>query len=471
MRDLLLIGILLSFVLANFRVPYFMALGYLWVDFLQPQRMGYYIFNQLPVAMILGAGAFLSFIFFDKQRRFRVTVQQLLVVGIVAYATLATYNWAVVDGTGKWDWVTKALLFSAFLPMVLTTRTRIEAALAVMLFSLGAITISASAKTVLGGSGYGALRFLVSNNSGLFEGSTLATVALAMVPMLWWFYKHNSFFRPSRLTLLATIGLTISYLLVTIGAEARTGLVAMAALAVMLWWRSKRKVVSAFAIALVALAAIPFVPQTFSERMSTITEFQSDQSASTRVAVWSWTIDYVKENPLGGGFNVYRTNRLDVDLVEKTGPEGAEDTSVKTISQNARAFHSSYFEVLGELGVPGFLMWITLVVIFYVQARKLTYREKRLLRDLPEDDPRRAQAEWASSFGRAVSVFIPVYMTGSLFVGIAFQPAFYHILALTISVAALRSEQRAFNSAADPRRPNVIPRRRGGGEVAGARGI
>ena len=187
MRDLLLIGILFGFILMSLRVPYFMALGYLWVDFVQPQRLGYYLFNQLPVAMILGAGAFLSFLLFDKERRIQFGIMQALVVALVAYATVATFSWAVVDTTSKWDWVTKALLFSVFMPFILTTRTRIEAAVGTMIFSISAITISAGMKTVLGGGGYGTLSFLVNNNTGLYEGSILSTTATAMIPVYWWF--------------------------------------------------------------------------------------------------------------------------------------------------------------------------------------------------------------------------------------------------------------------------------------------
>ena len=69
------------------------------------------------------------------------------------------------------------------------------------------------------------------------------------------------------------------------------------------------------------LAAIPFLPQSFTERMETIQNHKSDQSASTRVAVWMWTWEYAKDNPMGGGFS-YRdaVKALDIAL---TGEEVA----------------------------------------------------------------------------------------------------------------------------------------------------
>jgi hypothetical protein len=46
--------------------------------------------------------------------------------------------------------------------------------------------------------------------------------------------------------------------------------------------------------ALALVAAVPFLPQSFLERMGTISNYQGDESASTRVAVWMWTLDYAK---------------------------------------------------------------------------------------------------------------------------------------------------------------------------------
>ncbi|MBZ6378390.1 hypothetical protein B5C34_13120 [Pacificimonas flava] len=444
MRDLFLILILLGFIAMSFRYAYFMALGYLWVDFLQPQRLAYYVFTQLPVAMILGAGALVAFLFFDKEKRIRFSVLQGLVILLLVYQTMATFGWSPIEsGAAKWDWVTKALIFSVFLPFILTTRVRIEAALAIMLFSTAAITMSAAAKTALGSSGYGTLALLVNNNTGIYEQSTLVTVTTAFVPLVWWFYKYNSFFKPSKLTFLIALGITVSFLIITVGTEARTGLVAMAVMAGIFWWRSSRKLLIAGLVAAVGIGSVPFLPESFVERMSTIQDPTADMSASTRLAMWEWTIDFVQDNPLGGGFNANRLSQIATTLVRKTGEPGFEDVTTTTVMEQGRAFHSSYFEVLGEFGYPGFLIWITTVILFYLQSRRIYSQNRKVWREMDEDDPDRSLFEWAMGFGQAVSIFVPTYMVGSLFVGIAFQPPFWHIMALTVSTAAMMTEKRA----------------------------
>ena len=64
------------------------------------------------------------------------------------------------------------------------------------------------------------------------------------------------------------------------------------------------------------LAAIPFLPSSFTERMGTIKTYKADASASTRLAVWQWTMDYAKTHPMGGGFDpaaAYRQRQADFE--------------------------------------------------------------------------------------------------------------------------------------------------------------
>jgi hypothetical protein len=59
------------------------------------------------------------------------------------------------------------------------------------------IIIVGGIKTVgSGGGGYGELNLMVANNSGLYEGSTISTVAIAIIPLILWFTKYGTIFPP-----------------------------------------------------------------------------------------------------------------------------------------------------------------------------------------------------------------------------------------------------------------------------------
>src|SRR3546814_12035982 len=100
--------------------------------------------------------------------------------------------------------------------------------------------------------------------------------------------------------------------------------------------------------------------------MSTIKTDQADESAATRLAVWKWTIDFAKKSPFGGGFEAYRQNqiRYNTAKIEGQGPQQPVDKTLEV--DKARAYHSAYFEMLGEQGYPGrpLLLPLNLIGLF-----------------------------------------------------------------------------------------------------------
>ena len=89
----------------------------------------------------------------------------------------------------------------------------------------------------------------------------------------------------------------------------------------------------------------------------------------------------------------------------------------------ARAYHSSYFEMLGEQGFPGLGLW--LLIHFGGLIRMEIVRRRYKKRD---------GAEWISGMANALQQAHLVYLVGSIFVGIAFQPFVYMLVGLQISL-------------------------------------
>ena len=183
-------------------------------------------------------------------------------------------------------------------------------------------------------------------------------------------------------------------------------------------------------ISSLGLMAIPFLPQSFTDRMSTIQNYQADQSASTRIAVWEWTWEYAKANPFGGGFDSYRLNEIRYELAEDEDAEDEfeyelEDDGPVEIVDESRAFHSSYFEMLGEQGFPGLILWLLIhfggVWRMEVLRRRYTNTEKE-------------SEKWVAPLAIALQHGHIIYLVGSLFVGIAFQPFVYKLVALQIGL-------------------------------------
>ncbi|HEX8388954.1 MAG TPA: DUF5935 domain-containing protein, partial [Sphingomonas sp.] len=187
MRDLAFIAFLLALFGLALRRPFLFVLAYVYIDVVSPQRLTYYLLNSVPISAIAVGLAFGGWLLADDKRDVRVAPRQLLIVVLLIYCgiTTATADFPV-EALDKWEWVWKALAFAAFLPLTLRTRLRIEALLLFMILSAGSIIIVGGIKTLAGGGGYGQLNLMVDNNAGLYEGSTISTVAIAIVPIIAW---------------------------------------------------------------------------------------------------------------------------------------------------------------------------------------------------------------------------------------------------------------------------------------------
>ena len=392
MRDLIFVGYIVALLFLAFKRPFLFTLIYAYVDIVAPQRLSYFMLNSVPLSLIVFALAFLGFMFADNKQDSRFSFRQAMMVLLLIYCGYTTLQAEVPDGAlEKWDWVWKALVFAIFLPLTLKTKLRLEALALFMVLCAGTLIITGGIKTLASGGGYGVLVLLVDNNAGLYEGSIISTVAICIIPLILWLANHGTIFPPD--------------------------------------WRVK-----AFAYALIfaaLLIPIPFLPQSFTERMATIENYEADQSASTRIAVWQWTIDYVKNNPFGGGFEVYRINKLtyelsevDVSQYEEWGID-PDDVDARLVEDEARAFHSSYFEMLGEQGYPGLVLWMLIhfggLWRMEVLRRKYSKSEKQ-------------GEQWVAPLAIALQHGHIIFLIGALFVGIAYQPFVYMLVALQIGL-------------------------------------
>jgi probable O-glycosylation ligase (exosortase A-associated) len=445
MRDIVLLAFVAAIVAMGFRRPFFWVLLYIYVDIVTPQKIGFGIITSISLSLLCFIAAFGGYLLLDTKEGSRVTLRQGLIVALLGWCAVTTYFLADFPEAAltKWDWVWKSLVFAAFLPLTLRTKLRLESAALMMVLAAGTIIISAGIKTLFsGGGGYGVLASLVTDNSGLYEGSTLSTVAVAMIPLTLWVAKFGSIFTERRLAMIFALALVFASLLVPVGTQTRTGLVCIAVLAMLALRSVKHRFVYAGLAGVVLLAAVPFLPASYTERMSTIGSYQGDESASTRVAVWRWTIDYVQDKPLGGGFDSFLGNSFTYNTrrVEEVG--NTETVTYEQVTDEGRAFHSAYFEVLGEQGFVGFAIWLAIHALGLWQMEVIRRRYRN------SEDPE--ERRWRE-FATALQYGQLVYLVGALFVGVGYQPFIFMLLGLQIALYSnLQRDWRGQRAAARP---------------------
>src|SRR4051812_43877472 len=355
-RDLFFVAYLLGLLALGCRRPFLFVLAYCYVDIVSPQQLSYFMLNRIPLSLIIASLAVGSWAIADDKKGLRFTPRQMLLTLLLVYAGFTTLHADFpVDAAAKWSWVWKALVWAIFLPLALRTRLRVEAYLLFMTLSAAAIIIVGGIKTILSGGGYGELNLMVDSNSGLYEGSTISTVAIALIPIILWLARHGTIFPRDWRVRAFVAGLIFACLLIPVGTEARTGIICIGVVTFLLLRDVKRRFLYAALMGVVGLGALPFLPHSFSSRMETISGYQADSSAASRLAVWGWTWDYVQHHPMGGGFDAFRGNRLQVTI-----STGSQTVSQQVMIDEGRAYHSSYFEMLGEQGFPGLFMFLIL---------------------------------------------------------------------------------------------------------------
>lgn len=435
MQGLFILLVWIALVVLGLRAPFVFGLGYIWVDLFTPQFVDPAVIGGIPVSLIMGAGAVGGYLLADRRAPPGAQAAILLALLWAVWITLTTTWAAVPDGAWvRWNFAVKTVLFCAFMPFVFRSRVQIEAAVLVIVLSILAHAIPFGAKTLISGGGYGRQLGLLSVNMGLGESSTLAVDCVAILPLLAWAARHSQLLprilpapvaktRLLPLALLAAAGFAV---LTTLGTYARSGLIALAIFAAFYWWGSKRKLLLIIGFCIVGLALFARMGDRYSARMSTIADPRQEQSAATRLAVWGWTYRYALEHPFGGGFGVYRLNQIDYDL-------GSHQ-----VVERARAFHSIYFQVLGEHGFVGLGIFGALIATFFASLRRLVRRTRTI-----------AELAWMHDLAWAMMVAGVTYFCGSAFIGVAFEPFHYYLFALT--AALLNHYARATAMAATPR--------------------
>lgn len=448
MLDLALFGFISLVMAIGFRRPYVWVLAYLYVDILAPGRIGFTIMPAIQISLLTFCAAFAGWLLADPKNGARFTLRQGIMTVLLLYCWWTTSNADFpIFAQEKWDWVWKALFFATFLPLTLTTKLRIESALLVMLLSVAAIVISAGIKISLGSGGYEVKLFFVNDNSGIYESSTLATVAIASIPIVIWFTKFGTIFVPDWRVKLFAAGLIFACLLIPVGTEARTGLVCIATLMVLALRDVKRRIMFIMAGAALVVVAMPFLPQSYYERMATLGSTDGDESASTRLKVWSWTLDYVGDKPTGGGFDAFRGNKFTYTMPVREKQGNTTAVEYQEVVDEGRAYHSAVFEMLGEQGWPGLFLWLWLhaLGLWHMERIRRKWRKKM-------GNGERSGEHWVAPLATALQYAQIIYLVGSLFQGIAYQP--YVLMLIGIQCAFWTYCKRLDSAAAEKVREN-----------------
>jgi putative inorganic carbon (HCO3(-)) transporter len=149
--------------------------------------------------------------------------------------------------------------------------------------------------------------------------------------------------------LFSWLGMAMS-LLAIVASQSRGAGLGFAAVLVYVWLLSPRKMLVLGLVMLVGIGVMLYAPPVYFQRMGTIGNYQTEGSAQGRIVAWKAGVRMATDNPLTGvGAGHYA-----VSFGTKYRPNEA---GIPWLTA-----HSSYFLVLGELGFPGIIVFLIMVI-------------------------------------------------------------------------------------------------------------
>lgn len=157
-------------------------------------------------------------------------------------------------------------------------------------------------------------------------------------------------------------GLLLFLILCVVLTQSRGGTLALGCVAVYYWLKSDRKLLTGGLAAAGLVLVLALAPDTYFNRMNTISSYETDGSAQGRLTAWQAGVGMALSNPLMGvGAGQFPPN------FTKFAPVGPEGPEVRW-----KTAHSIYFLILGELGLPGIGLLFAFILVNLFQNRSLS---------------------------------------------------------------------------------------------------
>lgn len=412
MRDLMFLGAMVFFVPLALRNAYVAFLLWGWTGVLLPN---YYLFGFMQSARfnLIFALIAIGLFFFGRLQDKGAWVKSRTGVLMIALLIHATLSMILAKPDNPLNFVVyfdflKAIVFCLLMPFFLSNRLRIHVFLIVLAIGLGFHGTVEGLKVIASGGAHH-----VRGLGGMMSDNNHWAVAMVMsLPLQLYLYQQSAN-RLAKLGFFAVLAVTIISIL---GSHSRGAFVGMSMVGLWVIMVSRRKFLS-LAIVLFAAAAIyNFAPESWFGRIQTIETAETDSSFLGRVAAWKISAAAAIQNPLFGvGFHGIQNQSI---------WQGVMDTAVALpydvgdLINYHRAAHSIYFEVLGDLGMLGFVIFVTLLVNGLYTRSEI----KALAREIGPS------AIWARELGDLLAVGLVAYMVAGAGVSLGYFETMYAFL-------------------------------------------
>lgn len=406
MRDVVLAIIIFGAIPFILKRPWIGAMMWVWVSLMNPHRFTWGFAFDMPFAQMIGLATLAGLVFSREARRFPwcgITIALACLSVWMSVTTLFAIHpeWAYP----QWQKVMKIQFMNFVILYILHTRQHVEVMAWVVAGSLGLLGIKGGFFTLLGGGGD---RVWGPAGSFIQDNNHLALATIVTVPIICYVALQA----PKRWIKWGALATAALCSISALGSHSRGALLAIGAMVVFLWVKSKHKLATFAALVLLVPVMIGFMPEHWTERMESIGEYEEDRSVQGRFNSWLMAINLVKDRPLvGGGFDLYSSYTF--------GRWAPDPLAVHSA-------HSNYFQMLGEHGYPGLFLFLLVMLLTWRGATEVIRATRG-----------QEQFAWAGDLCRMIQVSLVAYMVGGAFLNLAYFDLPYYLVTLVVLTRVL----------------------------------
>jgi len=387
------------------------VLLWIWVALMSPGEVLYGVMAGIPFNKIVAITTFLSLPFNMEKKDFYLDGFAIMLLLLGLLATISWYT-AIVPGPDTDDFYQKLIkeivLFLA-ITTVMMTRHRIHLVIIIIVLSIGFFSVKEGLIFALTAGGH-----KIMGSGAIGDNNALATAMLMIIPMLYYLYRYSAL-KLVRLGFMAALVLSV---IATIGTYSRGGFVGMLVVGLFMLKNSRNKVATACLLVLSAALVYGLAPATWFARLDTINTATDDGSFMGRVVAWKMSVLIAMSHPLTGG-GPHAVHRLLVWDTYRPLLYTLDFITTPPADIRPHAAHSIWFEVLGDLGFPGLVLFLAILAAAFWKCRNIA----RLTRNQPA-------LAWAADLAHMLQISLAVYVATGSALSLGYFEMYYIILAL-----------------------------------------
>jgi probable O-glycosylation ligase (exosortase A-associated) len=424
MRALALLATLMATLPLGFVAPFIGTLIWCWLSFMNPQLIIF--IPGLPVVYTAAVITAIGLVISREPKRLPRNAGPWVLLAFALWTTVTSIF--ALDPTVSWDeWTRdiKGFVLAFTVMIVMNNRIRIHALVWVYVLSVAFFSLKGGVFTLATG-GNSHVFGIIGSVTG--DNNNLGLIMVMSWPLLFYLRLHTAN-RYIRIALIVIMGLTVTAVL---GTYSRGAFLALAAVAGYFWWKAKQKFAFGIFGLIVIVPAILFMPQQWVDRIHTIDTYEADGSAMGRLNQWGFAMRIAADHPLvGSGYNAAES----LYAVSKYYPD-----------EHTLAYHSIWFQALGDHGIVGLALFIAVGLV--------GWRNADVVRRASLSRPDLA---WARDLATMCQVSLTGYFLAGTFLSLAYYDGYYTLFAMLAALRELATNPAALAAEVRQRSSVMMP--------------